>query len=151
MLRVRAKPTLNVAGKIGFFIFVVPLVVIWIAVQIPFLPFSLIKSAAKRNREKRFAAAMRAAARVVSWADARAQVDGQHGTFVEEFVSTDGYRLWWTPEDVPATSPYPCRFKENDSKRTDQLLRDGKFEELKELRAADASQYAMFDEWCRLR
>lgn len=94
---------------------------------------------------------MRATGRVVSWADARAQVDGQHGTFVEEFVSTGGCRLWWTPEDVPATTPYPCRFKDHDSKLVDQLVRDGKFEELKGLRAADASQYAMFDEWCRSR
>lgn len=55
MLRERAKQTLKVAGKIGLFVFVVPLLVISIAVQIPFLPFSLIKSAAKRKREKRFA------------------------------------------------------------------------------------------------
>jgi len=144
----RAKQILKVAGKIALIAFVVPLTVIWIVVQIP---FSLVESAAKRQRDRWFAATMRAEGRVVSWADARAQVDAQHGTFVEELVSTDGYRLWWTPEDVPATCPYPCRFKENDSERIDQLLRDGQFEQLKELQAADASHYAMFDEWCRSR
>jgi hypothetical protein len=137
-----------VASKIAFFAFVAPLLLIWIVVQ---LPFSLVGSAAKRRRDRRFAAAMRAAGRVVSWADARVQADGRHGTFVEEWVSTDGYRLWWTPEDVPATCPYPCRFEENESERIDPPVRGGQFKELNELQTADASHYAMFDEWCRSR
>ena len=97
---------------------------------------------------------MRAAGRVVSWVHARSQVDAQHGTLVEEFVCTDGYRLWWTPEYVPDVCPYPCRFKSDEAaeaKHFDQMLRDGQLERVKELQAAVATQYAASSEWCRSR
>lgn len=114
--------------SIGIFVFAAPFLIIWIIAQVP---FSLVEAAAKGRREKRFTAAMRAAGRVVSWPDACVQVEGKHGTFVGELVSSDGYRLWWTPEYIPDVCPHPCRFGDDEPSRL--------------------SGHTVSDEWCRSR
>lgn len=103
-----------------------PLILLWIIVAIP---FSLIKGGMVRWREKRFAARMRAADRLVSWAEARSQIDVQRGTLIDESVPGDVSRLWWTPVDVPTLSPHPyC--PEGD-------------------KPPEPWQHINFDEWCR--
>ncbi len=150
VLRERVNKIFKVASKVAFFAFVIPLLLVWTIVQ---LPFSLAGSAAKRRRDKRFTAAMRSVGRTVNWPDARREVDNQHGTFIDEMsFSDDGpYRLWWTPDDVPDACPYPCRYRSDPvfTKHLEMLLHGGQVEEAKRFEAAVNSEYAIFYEWCR--
>jgi hypothetical protein len=74
---------------------------------------------------------MRATGRLVAWAEARSQIDAQHGTFIGERVSGYAHRLWWTPEDVAALSPHPCGFGDD--------------------KPPELWEHILFDEWCRSR
>lgn len=105
-----------------------PLILTWIVVQVP---FSVVEHAAMRRREKRFAIRMGAAGRLIAWAEARSQIDNQHGTLIGESVAHDAYRLWWTAEDIPAISPYPCCFEGN--------------------KPPEPWEHIVFDDWCRSR
>ena len=115
-------------ASLALLVLISPLILLWIIVQ---LPVSVVQRIIVRQREKRFAAEMRATGRLVTWADARSQLDNQHGTFIEETVSAHAYRIWWTPDDVSDLSPYPC------------CLDDDNPPELWE--------HILFDEWCRSR
>ena len=46
----------------------------------------------------------------MTWREAHSEIQGGHGTLIGEFMGDDAYRLWWTSEDIPGTSPYPCNF-----------------------------------------
>ena len=115
----------RVAGR-GLLILLSPLLLLWIIVAIP---FSLIKQGMVSLREKRFAAGMRADGRLVTWAQARLQIDEHRGTLIDEHVPGDAYRLWWTPEDVPTLSPH-AYCPEGD-------------------KPPEFCQHILFDEWCR--
>lgn len=76
------------------------------------IPVAGISRFIKRRGETRFAAQMKDARRWISWAEAHSEVERGRGTFIEENLSFKGpFRLWWTPEDIPAASPYPCSFE----------------------------------------
>jgi len=95
-------------GRILVFVLALTLILI---VAVASIPASLIEQSRMRRRERRFAADMKSAGRLISWVDARSEVDNGHGTFIGESVVPRGYRLWWTPEDIPVISPYPCYFE----------------------------------------
>src|SRR6202022_2694008 len=45
---------------------------------------------------------MKAADRLISWSEARSQVDSGRGTFIGESLPGNGpWRLWWTSEEIP--------------------------------------------------
>ena len=119
------------------------------------LPFALAKGLAKRQRDKRFAAAIQSTGRAVSWQDARRLVSNQQGTLIEEtsFSAGGPYRLWWTPDYVPDVCPYRCRFKDEPefTRHFEKLLHDGQSDEAKRIEAAAHSEHAMFYEWCSSR
>jgi hypothetical protein len=51
--------------------------------------------------------------RWMSWSQAQSEVESGRGTVIGEYLSPkSGYRLWWTSEDISATSPYRCCFEE---------------------------------------
>jgi hypothetical protein len=116
--------------KIGRLLRLVLMAPVIVVVAVTSIPVSMFERRTMRQREKRFAADMRAIGRLVSWIEARSQIDNECGTLIEE-SSPDGYRLWWTPEDIPAVSPYPCCFE------------DGKI--------PDVQAYGPVFEWCRSR
>lgn len=61
-----------------------------------------------RRRESAFAGQMAARGRVMELAAFEAAMARGEGTAIDEAVSAEGpWRLWWTPEDVMAESPYP--------------------------------------------
>jgi hypothetical protein len=50
---------------------------------------------------------MKVADRVMDWAELKSAMGVGKGTVIGEFLSMKGpFRLWWTPEDIPKTSPY---------------------------------------------
>jgi hypothetical protein len=124
-VEVASQGKISEIASLSLLVLLSPVILLWIIVQVP---FSEVRRTTARRREKRFAAEMRAAGRLVTWAEARSQIDNQHGTLIGEFVS-NAYRLWWTPEDVPSLSPYPCRFEAD--------------------KPPEHSDHSLFDEWCR--
>ncbi len=71
-----------------------------------------IRAAIERRRQRRnegeFLLAMRSAARVLTLAEFEEHLDRAAGTAIDETLSLDGrWRLWWTPDDIPALSPHP--------------------------------------------
>ena len=43
------------------------------------------------------------------WAELKSAMGAGKGTVIGEYRSMKGpFRLWWTPEDIPKTSPYAC-------------------------------------------
>ena len=108
----------------------IPVLAVAAAVSIPVAGISLFF---KRRGKTRFAARMKDAGRWISWAEAHSEVEQGRGTFIEETLSLKGpFRLWWTPEDIPAASPYPCRF---------EAFAEGLFE----------PEAIAFFEWCQSR
>jgi hypothetical protein len=76
------------------------------------IPVTWVSRFLMHRRENRFASRMRACGKLVSWSEARAQVEQGCGFFVEETLSAKGpYRLWWTPIDIPSESPHSCCFE----------------------------------------
>jgi hypothetical protein len=118
-------------GKIGRLLRLVLMAPVILIVGVASIPVCMFERRIMRQREKRFAADMKTVGRLVSWIEARSQIDNERGTLIEESVSPDGYRLWWTSEDIPTVSPYPCCFE------------DGKI--------PDVQVYRPFFEWCRFR
>ena len=61
-----------------------------------------------RRRERAFAGKMAERGRVMPLAAFEEAMVRGEGTAIDEAVSADGpWRIWWTPEDVMAESPYP--------------------------------------------
>jgi hypothetical protein len=91
--------------------------------------------------------------------EARSRVDHGHGTLIAEAMNIkDPWRIWWTTEDIPAASPYPCDFEACpelwDEERTpfDQWCRS-RFTDpasgtalLVDLRTAEHLDESMFDD-----
>jgi hypothetical protein len=96
------------------------------------IPVTKIWFAIKRRQERTFATEMKAANRLVSWAEVRSHVESGHGCLISDHLSLKGpTRLWWTSDDVPAVSP--CTYV---------------VEEPPGLLEAPNSE---FDAWCRSR
>lgn len=60
---------------------------------------------AQSYRERKFAAAMKERGRFKAWDEIQSMPD--EGTVIIEQAQKDGYRVWWTPEDVIRASPHP--------------------------------------------
>lgn len=57
--------------------------------------------------EKKFAEVMTRADRLMTWQEFRRALETGKRTAIGEFLSTKGpFRLWWTAEDIPTTSPH---------------------------------------------
>ena len=107
----------------------IPLLLIGAVVSIP---VTWIMRATSRRKERRFAADMRLTGRQMPWQEVRSQIESGNGTIILEIVSEKGpWRLWWTPEDVTATSPYECCFERWP--------------------VWAETDYSKFFEWCRCR
>jgi len=88
---------------------ILALLLIVIIVQIP---SSAIDWRRRVRRQKRFAAQMAAAGRLMPWAELRHRLDANSlGTLIEEDAEDDLYNIWWTPDDIAALSPHPCYFE----------------------------------------
>ena len=82
----------------------VPLLFVAGAVSIP---WAYIQMARQRRQERRFAEQMEQAGRLMPWQEFKQAVANGTGTAIGEYLSTKGpFRLWWTPDDIPATSPH---------------------------------------------
>jgi hypothetical protein len=106
-----------VMGKVVPFPFDIPLIVLLFPLFLIFalisLPATAMHFALQRWSEGRFAAKLRSAGRTISWDEARSLVEQGRGFFIAEYLSTNAlHRLWWTPDDVPALSPFPCCFED---------------------------------------
>ena len=99
------------------------------------IPIAKIQRLVIRRREKQFASTMEAAGKSTSWADAVEDVERGRGTLISEVEGYKGpWRLWWTPDDIPAISPYRSHF---DSER------------LSSIQGHD--DFLAFSDWCRKR
>ena len=82
----------------------VPLLFLAAAISIPWTYIHKLK---QRRQERKFADQMKEARRLMNWEEFRQAIENGEGTVIGEHLSTKGpFRLWWTPEDVPATSPH---------------------------------------------
>jgi hypothetical protein len=73
------------------------------------IPWTHVYRLRQRRKERRFAEQMKAAGRLMTWLEFKRVIGNGEGTAIGEYLSTKGpFRLWWTPEDIPANSPYRC-------------------------------------------
>jgi hypothetical protein len=54
------------------------------------------------RRDRRFRAQMRAAGRYFTWQELLPSLESGTGTLIEESYGTGPFRIWYTPDDVPA-------------------------------------------------
>ena len=101
-------------GRLVPFPFAIPLVILFapliLIVAFLSIPATIIHFAPQRWRDRHFAAKLRAGGRTISWEEARSLVEQGRGFFIAELSAKGPHRLWWTPDDVPALSPFPCCF-----------------------------------------
>jgi hypothetical protein len=70
------------------------------------IPWAYIQMSEQRRQERRFAEQMKKAGRFMQWQEFKQAEANGTGTTIGEYLSTKGhFRLWWTPDDIPATSP----------------------------------------------
>jgi hypothetical protein len=63
----------------------------------------------QRIDERKFIDKMKSARRFMKWNDFKQAMEKNEGTAIGEYLSMKGpFRLWWTPENIPTTSPYRC-------------------------------------------
>jgi len=78
------------------------------------IPWAYIQKSAQRRRERRFAEQMKRAGRLMQWRDFKQAEANGTGTAIGEHLSMKGpFRLWWTPDDIPATSPHKWKWGEH--------------------------------------
>ena len=83
-----------------------PLLLIAAAISIPWTRIHRLR---QHRAEGKFAEQMNTAGRLMKWKDFELAIESGDGTIIGEYLSTKGpFRLWWTPEDIPALSPYRC-------------------------------------------
>jgi hypothetical protein len=76
------------------------------------IPVSYVLGWKQRLEERQFAKKMKGAGRFMHWDEFKQAIEKGEGTTIGEHLSMKGpFRLWWTPEDIPATSPHPCERK----------------------------------------
>jgi hypothetical protein len=89
-----------------FFPIYAPLLLLAAAIGIPVSHFLLWKQCID---ERKFIAKMKSARRFMKWDDFKQAMERNEGTAIGEYLSMKGpFRLWWTPENIPTTSPYRC-------------------------------------------
>jgi len=73
------------------------------------VPLSYVFRLKQHFDERRFAKRMKTAGRSMTWPEFKQVLEKGEGTVIGEHLSIKGpFRLWWTPEDIPATSPHRC-------------------------------------------
>ena len=78
------------------------------------IPWTYIQKSVQRRRERKFAERMKKAGRLMDWQKFKQTQESDKGTAIGEHLSTKGpFRLWWTPEDVAATSPNKWKREQN--------------------------------------
>jgi hypothetical protein len=98
----------------------VPLLFLAAAVSIP---WAYIQRLNQRRQERRFAREMKKAGRLMDWQEFRQTIESGTGTAIGESLSPKGpFRLWWTDEDIPTTSPFKCERKQHIAAITDREL-----------------------------
>ena len=71
------------------------------------MPVTYVMRFLQRRSERRFARAMMAAKRAMTWEDFELALREKRGTAIGEYLSLKGpFRLWWTEDDIPSVSPY---------------------------------------------
>jgi hypothetical protein len=71
------------------------------------IPWTYIQKSEQRRQERRFAEQMKKAGRVMQWQEFKQSEANGTGTAIGEYLSTKGpFRLWWTHDDIPVTSPH---------------------------------------------
>lgn len=82
----------------------IPLLFIGAAISIP---WSYVYKLRRRRDEEKFVEEMNAVGRLMTWDEFQAVTQTGRGTVIGEYLSTKGpFRVWWTPEDIPAVSPH---------------------------------------------
>jgi hypothetical protein len=82
----------------------IPLLFIVGAISIPWV---YVQKSRQRRRERRFADQMKKAGRLMQWREFKQAIANSTGTAIGEYLSMKGpFRLWWTLDDIPATSPH---------------------------------------------
>lgn len=73
-------------------------------------PIAALHTRRAKRRERIFTAQMQEIGRLIPWEDAIAQVEAGRGSLIHEHLGLGGpYRVWWTPDDIVASSPFaPC-------------------------------------------
>ena len=73
------------------------------------IPVTFVQRLKQNRDEREFLDKMRGAARFMTWCEFKQAIKNSEGTAIGEYISTKGpFRLWWTPENIPATSPHTC-------------------------------------------
>lgn len=73
------------------------------------IPITWLFRLSQAQQLRRLLVQMRTRDRVLQWDEFRSLVVEKQGTVIGESLSIKGpFRLWWTPQDVPALSPHPC-------------------------------------------
>jgi|HubBroStandDraft_4_1064222.scaffolds.fasta_scaffold14632_6 hypothetical protein len=71
------------------------------------IPWTYLQKLEQRRQERRFAEQMKKAGRLMQWQEFKQVEANGTGTAIGEYPSMKGpFRLWWTPDDIPATSPH---------------------------------------------
>jgi hypothetical protein len=71
------------------------------------IPWTYLQKLEQRRQERRFAEQMKKAGRLMQWQEFKQVEANGTGTAIGEYLSMKGpFRLWWTPDDIPATSPH---------------------------------------------
>jgi hypothetical protein len=93
--------------------FKIPMVFAPIYIPIMFLaagvsiPWTYIRKSVQRLKERRFMERMKKAGRLMEWQEFKQAIASGEGTAIGEYLSIKGpFRIWWTPEAIPRTSPH---------------------------------------------
>jgi hypothetical protein len=71
------------------------------------IPWTYFQKSRQRNQEKKFAEQMKKTGRLMRWEEFQRTEPNGEGTAIGEYLSMKGpFRLWWTPDDIPATCPH---------------------------------------------
>ena len=89
---------------VGVLVFL-PLLVIASIASLPVVP---VLARQQRRRKRLLAVAMEKRDRVIHWPDFIRALGTKRGTLIVEGDPRKGPNLWWTEQDVCATSPYSC-------------------------------------------
>jgi hypothetical protein len=118
-----SKPTgfLRGFGSLALSLVFLPLIPVLLVLSYPYM---WVRRSLTHRSERKFAEQMKSASRFMSWDEFESAVEGSRGTAIEEAVGVHGpVRMWWTPEDTPALSPYPCDWKRRSEDEAIQFFK----------------------------
>lgn len=87
------------------------------------IPWTYIQKSLQRRRERTFTEQMKKAGRLMYWQELKQVEANGTGTVIGEYLSTKGpFRLWWTPDDIPTTSPHKWRREQHFAWMEDEFI-----------------------------